>query len=121
KQMEAIKISLENPAYEGDIEYRVHSADIGWQSWTGNGETAGVTGRNKQMEAIEIRFTGEMEKEYDIYYRAHIADYGWLDWTANGKSAGSEGLSKRIEAIEIRVVQKGGNAPGATGRPFIKK
>ena len=121
KQMEAIKISLENPAYEGDIEYRVHSADIGWQSWTGNGETAGVTGRNKQMEAIEIRFTGEMEKEYDIYYRAHIADYGWLDWTANGKSAGSEGVSKRIEAIEIRVVQKGGNAPGATGRPFIKK
>ena len=103
------------------MQYRVHSADIGWQSWTGNGETAGVTGRNKQMEAIEIRFTGEMEKEYDIYYRAHIADYGWLDWTANGKSAGSEGVSKRIEAIEIRVVQKGGNAPGATGRPFIKK
>ena len=73
------------------------------------------------MEAIKIKLTGEMEKEYDIYYRVHIADYGWLDWAKNGASAGSEGMSKRIEAIEIRIVQKGGSEPGNTVRPFIKK
>ena len=121
KQMEAIKISLENQPYEGAIEYRTHSADIGWQEFRSNGMIAGTIGRNKQMEAIEIQLTGEMEKEYDIYYRVHIADYGWLDWAKNGASAGSEGMSKRIETMEIRIVQKGGSEPGKTARPFIKK
>ncbi|MFR2822397.1 MAG: Ig-like domain-containing protein [Thomasclavelia sp.] len=121
KQMEAIKISLENQPYEGAIEYRTHSADIGWQEFRSNGMIAGTIGRNKQMEAIEIQLTGKMEKEYDIYYRVHIADYGWLDWAKNGASAGSEGMSKRIETMEIRIVQKGGSEPGKTARPFIKK
>ena len=95
--------------------------NIGWQEFRSNGMIAGTIGRNKQMEAIEIQLTGEMEKEYDIYYRVHIADYGWLDWAKNGASAGSEGMSKRIETMEIRIVQKGGSEPGKTARPFIKK
>ena len=119
KQMEAIKISLENQPYEGAIEYRTHSADIGWQEFRSNGMIAGTIGRNKQMEAIEIQLTGEMEKEYDIYYRVHIADYGWLDWAKNGASAGSEGMSKRIEAIEIKLAEKGSKISVETEHPFI--
>ena len=119
KQMEAIKISLENQPYEGAIEYRTHSADIGWQEFRSNGMIAGTIGRNKQMEAIEIQLTGKMEKEYDIYYRVHIADYGWLDWAKNGASAGSEGMSKRIEAIEIKLAEKGSKISVETEHPFI--
>ena len=61
-----------------------------------------------------------MAEHYDVYYRVHAQTYGWLDWACNGAPAGTEGLSKRLEGIEIVLVEKGGAAPGATDRPFIK-
>ena len=72
------------------------------------------------MEAVQIRLTGDVQKQYDIYYRVHIQDYGWLNWAKNGEKAGSEGKSKRMEAIEIRLVKKGDKAPTGTGKAFIK-
>ena len=62
-----------------------------------------------------------MKEKYDIYYRVHAQDYGWLDWAKNGEEAGTSGLSKRLEAIEIILIQKGGQAPGKTDKPYIMK
>ena len=121
KQLEAIKIKLDNPQYGGGIEYRAHVQGIGWMDWSNNGEIAGTEGLSKRLEAIEIKLTGEMSEKYDVYYRVHAQDYEWMGWTKNGNSAGTEGLSKRLEAIEIMLVEKGGKAPGSTARPFIKK
>ena len=64
--------------------------------------------------------TGDMKEKYDIYYRLHVQTYGWLDWAKNGEPAGTEGLAKRAEAIEIQLVEKGGEAPGSTDRPFVE-
>ncbi|MBM6881431.1 hypothetical protein H6A09_12515, partial [[Clostridium] spiroforme] len=109
------------PQYEGDVEYKTHIQDIGWESsWTKNGNISGTSGQSKRLEAIQIRLTGEMAKKYDIYYRVHAEDYGWLGWAKNGDSAGTEGLSKRLEAIEIKLVKKGETAPGSTENSFIK-
>ena len=119
--MEAIKISLTNNAYNGTVEYSVHVQDYGWMAWTDNGKLAGTTGKNKQIEAIKIRLTDELENEYDIYYRVHAENLGWLDWASNGKAAGSAGYSYQIEAIEIKLVRKRSSAPGATVRPYLKK
>ena len=121
KQLEAIKIKLENQLYSGDVQYQSHIEDIGWQEWKENGEMSGTEGRAKQLEAIKIKLTGEMAEKYDIYYRTHVEDYGWLGWAKNGASAGTEGLAKQLEAIEIVLVKKGGSAPGSTTNPFIKK
>ena len=121
KQLEAVKIKLDNPQYGGGIEYRAHVQGIGWMDWSNNGEIAGTEGLSKRLEAIEIKLTGEMSEKYDVYYRVHAQDYEWMGWTKNGNSAGTEGLSKRLEAIEIMLVEKGGKAPGSTARPFIKK
>ena len=90
-------------------------------AWTDNGNQAGTTGENKQMEAIKIKLTGELEEKYDIYYRVHAEELGWLDWTLNGKAAGTAGYCYQIEAIEIKLVEKGSRAPGATERAYVQK
>jgi uncharacterized protein YjdB len=89
--------------------------------WVSDGAVAGTTGQGKRLEAIKIELTGELAQKYDVYYRVHAQSYGWLDWAKNGEPAGTEGLSKRLEAIQIVYVPKGGAAPGATTRPYVKK
>lgn len=121
KRMEALKLSLVNPKYDGSVEYKVHVQTYGWLDTVRNGTLAGTTGEAKRMEAVQVQLTGEMEKHYDIYYRVHSQTYGWLDWAKNGQSAGTEGLAKRMESIQIVLVAKGGEAPGSTGRAFVKK
>lgn len=105
-RVEAMRVQLYRPEYEGSIEYSVHVQDLGWLDYVKDNELAGTVGRNLQMEALKIRLTGEMENYYNIYYRVHIADYGWLDWTLNGEPAGSQGLRKKVEAVEIKLIPK---------------
>ena len=93
----------------------------GWQDWKANGEMSGTSGQAKRLEAIQIQLTGELGRRYDVYYRVHAQSYGWLDWAKNGASAGTAGYAKRLEGIEIRLVEKGGPAPGPTGRPYVAK
>lgn len=120
KRMEALKLSLVNQKYSGNIEYKVHVQTYGWMNTMRNGALAGTTGQAKRMEAIQIQLTGQMAKQYDIYYRVHSQSYGWLGWAKNGQSAGTEGLAKRMEAIQIVLVKKGGEAPGSTDQRFVK-
>jgi beta-N-acetylglucosaminidase len=119
KRMEAIKISLENAPYPGEITYKTHVQDYGWLTNVSNGAVSGTSGERKRLEAVQINLTGEIGQHYDIYYRVHAEEYGWLDWAKNGNSAGTQGLSKRLEAIEIVLVAKGGAAPGSTNNPLI--
>ena len=121
KRMEALKLSLVNQKYSGNIEYKVHVQTYGWMNTMRNGALAGTTGQAKRMEAIQIQLTGQMAKQYDIYYRVHSQSYGWLGWAKNGESAGTEGLAKRMEAIQIVLVKKGGEAPGSTDQRFVKE
>lgn len=120
KRMEALKLSLVNQKYSGNIEYKVHVQTYGWMNTMRNGALAGTTGQAKRMEAIQIQLTGQMAKQYDIYYRVHSQSYGWLGWAKNGESAGTKGLAKRMEAIQIVLVKKGGEAPGSTDQRFVK-
>ena len=107
KQIEAIKIELENSGYEGSVRYQSHIEDYGWEnSWKKDGEISGTEGKAKQLEAIKIELTGEMKERYDIYYRVHVEDYGWMDWKKDGEISGTVGEAKRIEAIEIKLVDK---------------
>ena len=76
-------------------------------------------GKRPSHSAIRLKLTGQAAEQYDIYYRVHSKTYGWLDWAKNGEPAGTEGLAKRLEAVEIRLVNKGGDAPGSTTRPFV--
>lgn len=91
-----------------------------WQSWRQNNEISGTTGKSQQIEAIKIKLTGDLSKNYDIYYRVYVEELGWMDWASNGEAAGTAAYGYQMEAIEIRFVEKGGKAPGDTTRPFIQ-
>ena len=102
-----IKINLLNQINEGDLLYRTHIKNIGWEpSWKKNGLTSGSDNK-KTIEAIQIKLTHELEKKYDIYYRTHVQNFGWLGWSKNGESAGTTGYGYQIEALEIKLVKKG--------------
>jgi len=121
KQLEAVKIDLLDPQFNGSIEYSAHVENIGWQNPVTNGAIAGTEGRNLQMEAIRINLTGDMAKHYDIYYRAHVENFDWLGWATNGSPAGSEGYWHQMEALEVVIVPKGAAAPGTTANSFRQK
>ena len=121
KQVEAIRINLQDSEYSGGIKYKSHIQDIGWQSYVSNGAESGTVGRNKEMEAICIELTGEMAEKYDVYYQVHSSEFGWLGWAKNGEKAGSEGYARQMEAIRIQLVEKGGKAPEDIGKAFYKK
>lgn len=121
KRMESLKIRLIDQDIKGNIEYRSHIQNLGWEtSWKSNGELSGTTGRSLRLEAVQIRLTGDLARYFDIYYRVHAQQYGWLGWAKNGESAGTEGCSYRLEAVQIRIVKKGAAAPGSTARAFVK-
>ena len=106
KRVEAIKVSLQNVPFAGNIVYKTHVQKDGWQGSVQNGQISGTIGQQKRLEAIEINLTGDMTKYYDVYYRTHIQNHGWLGWSKNGMKSGSEGIAKRIEAIEVKLVKK---------------
>ncbi|RIW29109.1 hypothetical protein D3H55_19855 [Bacillus salacetis] len=120
-RLEAIKISLKNTPYSGDIIYKAHVQKYGWLDNVKNGVLSGTLGEAKRLEAIQINLTGEMAQHYDVYYRVHAESYGWLGWTKNGQSAGTLGLAERLVGIQIKLVEKGGDAPGSTNRPLVIK
>ena len=122
KRLEGIEIKVDNLGISGGVQYKTHIQSYGWEKdWKQNGEMSGTSGQAKRLEAIQIQLTGELGRRYDVYYRVHAQSYGWLDWAKNGANAGTAGYAKRLEGIEIRLVEKGGPAPGPTGRPYVAK
>lgn len=121
KRLEGIIIQNLDAATPGSIQYKTHVQTYGWEKeWKSNAAMSGTSGQAKRLEAIQIKLTGDLEKKYDVYYRAHIQSYGWLGWAKNGEMAGSEGFGKRMEAMQIQYVEKAGQAPGKTEKPFVK-
>ena len=113
KRMEALEIRLVKkgeaaPTGEGDsykypdLSYQAHVQSVGWQAEKFNGQTAGVTGQAKRMEAIKIKLP---DKEYEggIEYQTHVQSIGWQGWKRDGQIAGTTNQAKRIEAIEIKL------------------
>ena len=113
KRMEALEIRLVKkgeaaPTGEGDsykypdLSYQAHVQSVGWQAEKFNGQTAGVTGQAKRMEAIKIKLP---DKEYEggIEYQTHVQSIGWQGWKRDGQIAGTTGQTKRLEAIRDSV------------------
>ena len=106
-------IKLSGASLTGSIQYRAHVQGTGWEkAWSSNGKVCGTN--NTRMEAVQMRLTGAMAKEYDVWYRVHVRKLGWMVWAKNGARAGTTGKSLRLEAVQVVVLKKGSKAPGAT-------
>lgn len=114
KRMEALEICLVKkgdtaPSGEGEsykypiLSYQAHVQSVGWQTERFNGQTAGVTGQSKRMEAVRIKLP-DSEYNGSVEYRVHGQTYGWMEnWAKDGEQAGTTGQGKRLEAIQIRL------------------
>lgn len=120
KRLEALKISLPDKEYDGDVEYRAFVQSYGWQDWKKNGEQIGTVGSSKRIEAIEVRLTGELAEHYSVYYSVHMSKIGWSGYAKDGETAGSTDLSKRIEAVRIQLVKEGEVSPDSSGVKYVK-
>ena len=76
------------------LAYRVHQKSYGWSDWKYSGEYAGVTGKSKQVEALEI-------KKPKLVVRGHVQDIGWQKWVPDGCVVGTTGKGYRMEALQI--------------------
>lgn len=99
-----------NPVNDEGLNYRAHVADYGWLDAVRDGQTAGTTGKGKQMEALKITPPEGLE----LTVKVHIQDKGWVTYegvkagessgegsSPNDPIMGTVGEGKRIEAIEI--------------------
>lgn len=121
KRIEAIKITLPDSDYTGNVEYQAYVQGIGWQSWKKNGELAGTSGQSKRIEAIRVKLTGEIAKCYEVYYSIHLAKIGWCNYESAGRVTGTIDLSKKIEALKICLVKKDAEtAPNTSGVKYVE-
>lgn len=110
-RVEALKLKGTNLPEGASIEYRVHQQTFGWSNVAKDGAEAGVTGKAKRAEAVQITLKGM--PGYAIKYQVHVQKKGWMDavTTENGTEvdeaavAGTTGQALRIEAIRIQIVK----------------
>ena len=103
KALQIVNFNLSNQAgYR--LQYRVHSADIGWQPWVNQGEDAGISGKN--IQAIDFKLVRDgsvIITKPSIYYQAHISQDGWLDYVGDSEIAGDIEKSNALEAFKIGI------------------
>lgn len=58
------------------VNYQTHVQNIGWQGVVKNGEIAGTSGKNLQLEAIKINLS-DGALDGNIEYSTHIQNIGW--------------------------------------------
>ena len=116
KAVEDLKVSVLNPAEDGSVQIDAHVSGIGWQGWdTPSASEGGTTGQGRAVEAVRLRLTGSLAKDYDVYYRVHASNIGWMAWAKDGEEAGTTGFGRSVEAVQVRLVKKGDAAPSSDG------
>lgn len=121
KAVEDLKVSILNPEEDGSVQIDVHVSGIGWQGWdTPSASEGGTTGQGRAVEAVRLRLTGSLAKDYDVYYRVHASNIGWMAWAKDGEEAGTTGMSCSLEAVQIKLIKKGTSHPDTTGYSHLE-
>ena len=121
KAMEDLKVSILNPVEDGSVQIDAHVSGIGWQGWdTPSASEGGTTGQGRAVEAVRLRLTGSLARDYDVYYRVHASNIGWMAWAKDGEEAGTTGMSCSLEAVQIKLVKKGAPHPDTTGYSHLE-
>ena len=116
KAVEDLKVSILNPVEDGSVQINANVSGIGWQGWdTPSASEGGTTGQGRAVEAVRLRLTGSLAKDFDVYYRVHASNIGWMAWAKDGEEAGTTGFGRSVEAVQIRLVKKGDAAPSSDG------
>ena len=121
KSVEDLKVSILNPVEDGSVQINAHVSGVGWQGWdTPSASEGGTTGQGRAVEAVRLRLTGSLAKDYDVYYRVHASNIGWMAWAKDGEEAGTTGMSCSLEAVQIKLIKKGTSHPDTSGYPHLE-
>jgi outer membrane protein OmpA-like peptidoglycan-associated protein len=104
-RMEAFKIEVQS-SIAGSITYRAYVQNKNWLSWEENDDFAGTQGQSLAIEAVQIKLTGDLAKQFNVRYRVHITRSGWTEWADNGNVAGAPGVGKQVEAFQVELTPK---------------
>ena len=121
KSVEDLKVSILNPVEDGSVQINANVSGIGWQGWdTPSASEGGTTGQGRAVEAVRLRLTGSLAKDYDVYYRVHASNIGWMAWAKDGGEAGTAGMSCSLEAVQIKLIKKGASHPDTSGYSHLE-
>ena len=121
KSVEDLKVSILNPVEDGSVQINANVSGVGWQGWdTPSASEGGTTGQGRAVEAVRLRLTGSLAKDYDVYYRVHASNIGWMAWAKDGEEAGTTGMSCSLEAIQIKLIKKGASHPDTSGYSHLE-
>ena len=121
KSVEDLKVSILNPVEDGSVQINANVSGIGWQGWdTPSASEGGTTGQGRAVEAVRLRLTGSLAKDYDVYYRVHASNLGWMAWAKDGEEAGTTGMSCSLEAVQIKLIKKGASHPDTSGYSHLE-
>ena len=101
-----IRLDMIDKNFPGSLQYRICVSKQGWQEWTDNGKTTGLTSKTF-ITAIQMRLTGALADAYGIWYSActdmHNGQQGWV---CDEAVAGSAAEGRRIEQIKVMLVRR---------------
>lgn len=121
KSVEDLKVGILNPVEDGSVQINANVSGIGWQGWdTPSASEGGTTGQGRAVEAVRLRLTGSLAKDYDVYYRVHASNIGWMAWAKDGEEAGTTGMSCSLEAVQIKLIKKGASHPDTSGYSHLE-
>ena len=121
KSVEDLKVSILNPVEDGAVQINANVGGVGWQGWdTPSASEGGTTGQGRAVEAVRLRLTGSLAKDYDVYYRVHASNIGWMTWAKDGEEAGTTGMTCSLEAVQIKLIKKGASHPDTSGYSHLE-
>ena len=121
KSVEDLKVNILNPVEDGSVQINANVSGVGWQGWdTPSASEGGTTGQGRAVEAVRLRLTGSLAKDYDVYYRVHASNIGWMAWAKDGGEAGTTGMSCSLEAVQIKLIKKGASHPDTSGYSHLE-
>ena len=121
--LEDLKVSIDSSDYSDGsaVQVDAHVSGIGWQGWdTPSASEGGTTGQGRAVEAVRLRLTGSLAKDYDVSYRVHASNIGWMAWAKDGEEAGTTGMSCSLEAVQIKLIKKGASHPDTSGYSHLE-
>ena len=102
KRVQNFVLYLDKGSYAGAIKYRARLSN---GRWTGRKKSGKAIGNHKNIEAIQIKLSGSIAKEYDVVYRTYASGVGWQARVRNGATAGTA-KGRRIEGVRVQLVSK---------------
>lgn len=100
------------------ISVQSHVSNVGWSPIVTDGVITGVSGKNKNIEAIKLQNTSNLTGS--ISYSSHVSGKGWQNYVKDGALSGTEGASRSVESVRIALSGEFGRQYDIWYRGFVE-